>query len=82
MLSYLDRGSAALTEYVSDVQLRVYQNWKAQASCSCQSSPSSVLASTAAPGLVFSMDCVTHANGKIVQHIHTEKYFSLKRQLT
>lgn len=66
------------------MQLRVYQSWKAQASCSCQSTPSSVLASAAAPGLVFSMDCVTHAiNGKIVQLVHKKKKkFSLKRQLT
>ena len=70
LLSYVNRASAALVEYVSDMQLHVYQNWKAQASCSCQSTPSSVLASADAPGLVFSMGCVTHAiNGKIVQFI-------------
>lgn len=75
MLSYLHSDSAALMGYVSDMQLRVYQNWKTQAGCSCQSSPSSVLASTAAPGLVFSMDCATHAiNGKIVQLVHTHTH--------
>lgn len=78
-MSYLNRGSAALLKYVSDVQLRVYQNWKAQASCSCQSSPSSVPVSTAAPALVFSMDWVTHTiNVKIAQHGHKKNIFLFK----